>query len=288
VKTQIRHRARGMADLDALSYRFSVQCDDNRLEASIAALLEGLRHDDAPADNPDEGCCYSLRAQADDTVDVWRDAEAVALALQVNEAVAWLVRDVTRRAAEAGRDHLLIHAAGVQDGKRGVLLPGPSGSGKSTLAAGLVRSGLAYLSDELVALEIGSGRLLPYAKPISLKHGSRSVLRDMVPPAPGGADDGSADQEILLAVGTSVGRPVGVACRPELLVVPRYEPGRTTRFVPLSETEAFAALAVNTVNLVEHGATGVQALGELATRCERVALTMSDLDEAVALVRGLL
>jgi len=42
------------------------------------------------------------------------------------------------------------------------------------------------------------------------------------------------------------------------------------------------------VNFVEHGATGAQALGELVTRCERVALTMSSLDEAVELVRALL
>ena len=124
--------------------------------------------------------------------------------------MTWLVRDVTRGAAEAGRDHLLIHAAGVQDGMRGVLLPGPSGSGKSTLAAGLVRSGLAYLSDELVALEVGSGHLLPYAKPISLKRGSFGVLYDMVPLAPRRADDGSATPEMLVAVGTSVGRLVGM------------------------------------------------------------------------------
>ena len=169
-----------------------------------------------------------------------------------------------------------------------MLLPGPSGAGKSTLAAGLVRSGLAYLSDELVALEVGSGHLLPYAKPISLKRGSFGVLYDMVPLAPRRADDGSATPEMLVAVGTSVGRLVGMPCRPELLVVPRYEPGGATRFVPLSETEAFAAVAVNTVNLVEHGAAAVQALGELVARCERVALAMSDLDEAVALVRGLL
>ena len=72
MKTRTRPRAHGVSDLDALSYRFSVQCD-SRLEESLAALLEGLRHDGPPADDPDEGCCYSLHAQADGTIDVWRD-----------------------------------------------------------------------------------------------------------------------------------------------------------------------------------------------------------------------
>ena len=189
--------------------------------------------------------------------------------------------DLNREAAHAGRNHLLFHAAGLQDGAAGVLVPGASGSGKSTLAAGLVRAGFAYLSDELVALEIDRGRLLPYAKPIAVKPGSTDVLRDMRPPAIGSADDLRADEDWLLPSVTTFGRPVGGPCVPELVVVPRFEPGHVTQLKPLSETEAFVTLAVNAVNFVEHGTDGARALGELVTRCECVALTMSDLEEAV-------
>jgi len=63
---------------------------------------------------------------------------------------------------------LCIHAA-VLGGPSGVVaLPGQSGLGKSTLAAALVRSGLAYLSDEALALDRRSGAVVRFPRPISL------------------------------------------------------------------------------------------------------------------------
>jgi hypothetical protein len=56
----------------------------------------------------------------------------------------------------------------------------------------------------------------------------------------------------------------------------------------LSETEAFVALAANAVNFAEHGTNGARALGDLVHRCECVALTISDLDEAVEVVGQLM
>ncbi len=273
--------------LNALSYRFAVRSDDRRLGRHVESLLEGLREERAGAPEPAEHW-YSLTASRDGTIDVVRDGEPVAYAQRPGDAVAWLVWDVNRSAAEAGRHHLLFHAAGLQDGDAGVLVPGASGSGKSTLAAGLVRTGFTYLSDELVALDIDGGHLLPYAKPITVKPGSSGALSDMRPPVVGGADDLWAGEEWLLAVGDGVCRPVGGPCLPEFVVVPRYEPGHATQLTPLSETEAFVALAVNAVNFVEHGSDGARALGELVTRCECVALTMSDLDDAVELVGRLM
>ena len=135
-----------------------------------------------------------------------------------------------------------------------------------------------------MALEFDGGCLLPYAKPIAVKPGSTDALRDMRTPAFGDADDLLAG-DWLIAVGDDVCRPVGAPCVPELVVVPSYQPGHATQLRSLSETEAFVALAVNAVNLAEHGIEAVRALGELVARCECVTLAMSDLDEAVELVR---
>ena len=269
--------------LNGLSYRFAVRSDDARLGRYVHSLLGGLREERADAEVPVEHW-YSLTSSADGTIDIMRDREPLAHAQRPGDAVGWLVWDVNRAAAEAGRSHLLFHAAGLQRGDAGVLVPGASGSGKSTLAAGLVRAGFAYLSDELVALEFDGGRLLPYAKPIAVKPGSTDALRDMRTPAFGDADDALAG-DWLIAVGDDVCRPVGAPCVPELVVVPSYQPGHATQLRSLSETEAFVALAVNAVNFAEHGIEAVRALGELVARCECVALAMSDLDEAVELVR---
>ena len=126
--------------------------------------------------------------------------------------------DVNRSAAEASGEHLLFHAGALDAGGTGVLLPGTSGSGKSTLTAGLARAGLGYLTDELAALDLRSGQLLPYPKPITLKAGSFAVLPELDPDAgrsPGlGTGAGRwAGEEWQVAVGGDTGRRVGAGVR---------------------------------------------------------------------------
>jgi hypothetical protein len=306
-----RHWAYHTPSLNGLSYRFAVRSDDERLGSYAETLLAGLR-----GEGPIEHW-YSLTRSAGASagssasagsgvfmVDVDIDGEPGVQARRPGDALAWVVWHANQAAADAGRDHLLFHAGGVcatngSGSGLGVLMPAGSGSGKSTLTAGLVRAGLSYLSDELIALEwepestATGGRLLPYAKPITVKPGSFDALRDMEPRGVGGAmgagDGMSADEwwdgeEWLLPVGEEVGRPVAAPCVPGLVVVPRYRAGATTELTPLSETEAFVALAVNAVNFKQHGANGASALGDLVSRCACVALTMSDLREACALV----
>jgi hypothetical protein len=277
------HWAHHTPSLNGLSYRFAVRTDDERLGRHLDSLLAGLRAP-GPVDH-----WYSVTAAADGGYDVTRDGEPVALAQHPGDAAGWLVWDVNRLTALAGGAHLLFHAAGVETGGTGIVLPGPSGSGKSTLTAGLTRAGLSYLSDELVALELVSGRLLPYAKPITIKAGSFAALRALGSEsgdADAWADDEWAGEERLLPIGggaVAVGRP----SEPGFIVVPRYDAGAPTRLAPLSATEAFVALAVNAVNFKAHGTAGTDALGALVARCECVALTMSDLGEACRLVGDL-
>jgi hypothetical protein len=311
VESADRHWAHHTPSLNGFSYRFALRSDDARLGSYADALLAGLRGE-GPVEH-----WYSLTRSARASggsstsagsgafmVDVGVDGEPGVQACRPGDAVAWVVWHANQAAADAGRDHLLFHAGGVcagngSGGGLGVLMPAGSGSGKSTLTAGLVRAGLSYLSDELIALELepestaSTCRLLPYAKPITVKPGSFDVLRDVEPRGVGvedGVEDGATDEqwwvgeEWLLPVGVEVRRPVATPCPPGVVVVPRYQAGTTTELTPLSETEAFVALAVNAVNFKQHGANGARALGDLVSHCVCVALTMSDLDEACALV----
>jgi hypothetical protein len=269
--------------LSALSYRFAVRTDNECLGRQVDALLAGLRDlETAPVEH-----WYSLTA-ADapaGAVDVRRDGEELARGQQPGDAMGWVVWDVNRAAAEAGRDHLLFHAGGIEADGTGVLLPGASGSGKSTLVAGLVRGGLGYLTDELAALNMATGRLMPYAKPLTVKPGSFAVLSDMRPDVSVESRHGPwAGQEWQVAVGDGTGRRIGRPCVPGFVVVPRYDAAAETALTPLSDTEAFFALAVNAVNLIPHGSEGTSALGRLAKRCRCFSLTVSDLDEACRLV----
>jgi hypothetical protein len=275
------------AGLRGLSFRFGVRCDDVRLGALIDGLFAGLHEPDgAPVEQ-----WYSLTATASgvDTFDVRRGDVALACGQRGGDAVGWIVWDVNRSAATASGAHLLFHAGALEADGAALLLPGTSGSGKSTLTAGLVtRAGFGYLTDELVALDLGNGRLLPYAKPITVKQGSFEVVPELHPDhrsEPGAAS--WAGDEWQVAVGGTGAERIGHPCPLRWVVVPRYVPGASTALTPLSDTEAFLTLALHAVNLLPHGAAGSAALGRMVADASCFTLTMSDLDEACALVQGL-
>lgn len=284
------------ACLHGLSYRFAVRGDDAALGDSVAGVLAGLRAPGAPeavdhtdhVDHVDHWYGLTTTAGGAGTVDLTRDDGPLARDQRPGDALSRIVWDVNRSAAEASGHHLLFHAGALEAGGTGLLLPGSSGSGKSTLTAGLARAGLGYLTDELAALDLQRGLLLPYPKPITVKAGSFAVLPDLDPDrGRAAAARPWAGEEWQVAVGGTSGLLVGRACPPLLVVVPRYERGALTRLLPLSDTEAFLSLALHAVNLLPHGAAGSAALGRVVAQSDCYALTMSDLDEACALVRGL-
>jgi hypothetical protein len=232
------HGASRSGPFFGLSYQFAVRCDDARLGEQVDALFGGLRDPAAATaagagDTSEVAHWYALTATpgGDGTFDVARDDERLALDQPPGDALGWVVWDINRSAAAAASDdHLLFHAGALDADGAGVLLPGASGSGKSTLTAGLARAGLGYLSDELTALDLRRGRLLPYAKPITLKHGSFGVVADLHPDRSTGAGGRPwSGAEWQVAVGASTGLHVGAACAPALVVVPRYEPDAPTR-----------------------------------------------------------
>ena len=280
------------AGMRGLSYRFAVRCDDAALGDRVAPVLAGLRDPRAAAavDHVDHWYGLTTTAGGAGTVDLTLGDEPLVHDQRPGDALSRIVWDVNRSAAEASGHHLLFHAGALEAGGIGVLLPGSSGSGKSTLTAGLARAGLGYLTDELAALDLRRGLLLPYPKPITLKTGSFAVLPDMDPDrggAPAAGPGRRAGEEWQVAVGGDSGLRVGRACAPRLVVLPRYESGAPTRLMPLSDTEAFLSLALHAVNLLPHGAAGSAALGRVVAQSDCYALTMSDLDEACALVQGL-
>ncbi len=265
-------------NLRALSFRFALRCDDRTLGRYLDGVLAGLRDGHV---TDDVGHWYTL-GSAPGGIDVWRDDEPVAHGLAPSDVAAWVVWDVNRSAAEASGEHLLFHAAALEVDGAGLLLPGVSGSGKSTLAAALAWSGFGYLSDELVALDLTTGMFVPYPKPISLKAGSFDLLGQLGP----GAAHGSAaaalwgEREWQVAVGDRSGLPLGRPCPPRLVLAPRYRPGAPTVVRPMTETEAFFAVAAHAVNPALHGARGTVALAGLAATCLCASITFSDLDDA--------
>ena len=131
-----------------------------------------------------------------------------------------------------------IHAACLASGGRGVLIAGPSGAGKTTAALALARTGLDYLSDDLVFLPANAATALAFPDELGLASGVEELFPNLLaaphidppqswPKARGAASD--------LVRGRTVPR-----CEPVLIVVLSREgpPG----VAEIGSDEAFRAL----------------------------------------------
>jgi hypothetical protein len=169
--------------------------------------------------------------------------------------VVWRVNAIARSTT-----HVLFHAASVAGPQGGgVLLAGGPGVGKSTLTSACLRAGLAYLSDEVAAIDRASGLLLPYAKPL-VRDGERLV------PA------------------SSLGPVATAPVAPAALVFPRYASGAALTEVALDPGWALLTLAAHATNLSTLGGTGFAWLAGLSLTCPAWQLTHGDAEAAVASV----
>ena len=176
--------------------------------------------------------------------------------------------EANQQAIERSSNLIRLHAAGAVMGDRTIVLPGPMGAGKSTLVAGLVRSGLGYVTDEVVAIDPGSGRIRAYPKPISL-----GAPPDSLGPIHwGGA---RRAHPYLGLTGVIPAATLGATLAPPetslgLVVLPRYEPSASTEVVRLSGADALAAVASHAFHL-DQGATLVNLAALVAdVPCYRI------------------
>ncbi|HAS11817.1 MAG TPA: hypothetical protein DCS55_15075 [Acidimicrobiaceae bacterium] len=230
---------------------------------------------------------YELRTEpaADETPmwDVRLDGERLRRFESLGGAYTYLCWHVNRQALDGCHDRLLLHAACAADERgRAVLLPAEMESGKTTTVAGLVRDGLAYVTDEATVLDVDDGTIEPYPKPLSVDRGSWTVLADLRPHV---APElvGSQWQVPGQAVGELAGRS-----RPALVVSPQYVPGLDIEIERVSPAQTLMLLIHNTFNLPDFQQPGFHALEKVARSCPGYRLRHGRLDLAVDAIRGLL
>lgn len=95
-------------------------------------------------------------------------------------------------AAVSRFDGLAVHSGAVAIDGRAVAMVGASGVGKTTLTACCLQAGFDYVSDEALCLSSGSGRVVPFPKPLAVSGDSATLLglpwrrwaaKDLVTPA---------------------------------------------------------------------------------------------------------
>lgn len=75
------------------------------------------------------------------------------------------------------RDVLFMHAAGVSRDGKAYVFPAHGGTGKTTLALSLARQGFDLMGDDLLMVDLRSGTVHPYARPLHLFTYNLKTLR---------------------------------------------------------------------------------------------------------------
>lgn len=184
--------------------------------------------------------------------------------------------------------YLMLHAAVLQRGNAGVILPAPPGSGKSTLCGALASRGWRLLSDELTLVRPHDLALIPLPRPVSLKNASLDVLRAYAPdavfgPAVPGTTKGTIGH--MRAPAASIAA-AGEPARATHIVFPRYQGGAPTSLAPLPRAHMFMRVADNAFNYPVLGAAGFDTLCRLVDACTGYEFGYSSLDEAMAVFDG--
>lgn len=212
-----------------------------------------------------------------------RPALEIGVEHELLPAVEWAIN--TDALALLGRRHLLLHAGAVGCAGRGLVLPAASGCGKTVLVAALLRAGFVYLSDEVAALDLASGRLWPFAKSLCIKRGGRQALLSRYPELGTMLPHRHSEGELIWYLRPPEGALPAAPLPVRHLILPRYAPGAPTALVPIARSQALATILQQSFNLGAHGAGGVGRMVELLRGAQCYALTLGDLDRAVDLVR---
>ncbi|MCL6641311.1 MAG: germination protein YpeB, partial [Candidatus Rokubacteria bacterium] len=207
-----------------------------------------------------------LYTHAQDIRDQLRNTQGKVIAnnlrwMDVETALAYVVWEVNRRAVGGAEGYLLVHGAAAARGGGAVVVVAASGGGKSTFVHALTRAGWGYLTDEAVAVDLSSGLVVPYPKPIALA--------------------GEGGRERLVAPGELV---AGVAppSPPRLVLVPERREGVPVSFEPVGRAAALVHLAEHSFNFRRAGCAAFDAAAAVVRGSECLRVRYAEADDAVA------
>ncbi|PSL04746.1 hypothetical protein CLV30_105213 [Haloactinopolyspora alba] len=192
---------------------------------------------------------------------------------------------VARAAVEPARG-LLLHAGAVVRDGRAVLFPGASGQGKSTLTAACLQQGFDYLSDELVAVDLDTGTVTGWPRPLMLTPWSAATLGlDGADGAEGVAAVGAGKTAVAAAALGAA--PVRSSVEVAHVVLARRDGGAAPP-VPVAAGDVLREVLAASFNHYVHGARAWQAAARLAGSAHGWLLGVGDVATAADAVAALL
>lgn len=177
-----------------------------------------------------------------------------------------LVRILNRLVLDLDDRRVHLHGGLVELHGAGILLAGPSGAGKTTVTAELVRSGAAYLTDEIVTLTPGSGSIDAYAKPLTIKRAERAEWRDLAYSS-GGRAFLAASQIGSVAAWTT----------PSTILIVHFDPSHARPVLnPVSRTTTCRMLLADSLDAARYGSFALDLVARLVTASRCATLHYAD------------
>lgn len=260
----------------ALSLGFTVACSHEPAAAVMRSVFAGLVDDGSLPVTATVALAAERNHHGVWTVLV--DGREVASGLGDAAVVPHVQLEVNSHLIDASAPvATLLHAGGLARHGAVVALPAKSMSGKSTLTTWLAAHGWDYVTDETVAVVPGTLAVLPYRKPVAVRHGSRTVLAPVLPPITDATVDFFDWEQFVLPASSGTATP-GVL---RAVAFPRFGADvEGASLVPVPPAEVLVRLAHNCHEFERVGVTSFRRLEAIARAVPAVDLVYGSLPAA--------
>lgn len=269
---------------DALGFRFTVTCTDDRLQAHVDQMLSPLAVTDEAADGDGGTARFTVDTRGPGPFELGLDGDVLASSAHPAGPLAHLLHQVNLRAVESSGHLTLLHAAAACAPCGAVLFPAGMEAGKSTLAMALALRGWPYVTDEVVALR-ARGEIVPYPRAISLDPGAWTIFPHLRPVTDAALARQLPDQwqVSVAAAGGRVATHPGSAVA---VVFPSYTPGQSTRLEPITALDGLRELLGATFRLDRRPQRDLHVLADLVNRASCYRLSVGELQPACELLEA--
>lgn len=206
-----------------------------------------------------------FRMQAGETVD-----EVIREELWLLQAVKY---EIVMGLIHARSDLLWFHAGAIANDQGAILFAGAGGSGKSTLVTTLYQQGWNYLSDDVIPLDLTTGKIFPFPQTSRVRQNTgKLVPSDRLGEVP--------KVEVMLERDRVCREPMPVRA----IVFVQYSPGIPAQVSSCSPGMAAIELLRNCLNFSDHKQAGMQRISEVV---KQVFVFQASFDRAETVINCL-
>lgn len=207
--------------------------------------------------------------------------------LKLSQAHAFLEWGMNYCVSAFEKNYLILHAAVVAKQNKAVIFPAPPGSGKSTLTAYLSLAGWRLLSDEMAIIDLHTGELIPFVRPICLKNNSIDMVKQWSTDAvlsPLAKDTLKGNVSHLKPSLDSI-KNADTRATLAAIVYPKYQQGQGMTIYQLDEANTFMQLAANAFNFSAIGAPAFACVSQLVAKVKKFEVIYEDSAEVQAFLQ---